>query len=900
MDVFTKKISGLHIKDTGGKWSPFEQEFLEAHNSYRRLHGSPPLQLSRELCHSAQKWADHLLAIRTLKHSDSSNGENLFYKSSPGMRDIFGKEPVDSWYDEIQNYNFSRPMFQSSTGHFTQVVWKDSSEVGVGKATDGKGLFFVVAQYNPAGNITNPGYFEKNVLRKGTLPSSSIAAVSKNAKDSSAQDSLPKSGGTGSKFSLDFAIKGGQWNQFEKEFLDAHNAYRKQHGAPPLQLSKDLCKSSQKWADHLLAIRTLKHSQSDMGENLYYKQSSGIYDISGKEPVESWYKEIENYNFSRPGFQSNTGHFTQVVWKDSTEVGVGKATDGKGLFFVVGQYSPAGNVTNLGYFEKNVLQKGTPQSSCADTSSKGMKTIYVQDSQPKTDGYGSKFTLDCGASGYDAKQFEQEVLEAHNAYRKQHGAPPLHLSHELCVSSQKWANHLLSLQAMQHSNSAHGENIWYKWSSCQKDVSGREVVDSWYSEIKDYNFKQPGFHNKTGHFTQVVWKDSTELGIAKATDGKGLVIAVAQYSPAGNITNPGYYEKNVLPKGTPVSCNDTSPRMASIGNSMEKGKQSSETDSFVLEFLEANNQYRAKHGAKPLKLNPVICKGAQTWAEHLLSIHTLKHSDAPYGESIWAKTGNTRITVKGQEVADSWYKEVKEYDFSKPQYQENAGHFTQMVWRESEEVGVGKATDGIGMAVIVAQYNPAGNITNPGYFEKNVRPLGTKITDGDPQISFTAKGSKAVIRSEAETKAFCKELLDAHNKYRSLHGVSPLRMNPDLTKEAQNWAEHLVGIQALKNSNTNYGENLWYRWGNCMNPPKGAEVAEAWYNEIQKYNFSTPVFQSGTGNFTQMVWKSSTLVGFGFATDGKGMFIVVGFYDPPGNISNPGYFKDNVLMMKKK
>ncbi len=51
------------------------------------------------------------------------------------------------------------------------------------------------------------------------------------------------------------------------------------------------------------------------------------------------------------------GHFTQVVWKDSTQLGVGLATDGRTVF-VVGQYRPAGNMNMAGYFEKNVLPLG--------------------------------------------------------------------------------------------------------------------------------------------------------------------------------------------------------------------------------------------------------------------------------------------------------------------------------------------------------------------------------------------------------------------------------------------------------------------------------------------------------------------------------------------------------------
>lgn len=56
------------------------------------------------------------------------------------------------------------------------------------------------------------------------------------------------------------------------------------------------------------------------------------------------------------------GHFTQVVWKDTKEVGIGLATDGNTVF-VVGQYLPAGNITNAGYFEKNVLPPGSKLDS---------------------------------------------------------------------------------------------------------------------------------------------------------------------------------------------------------------------------------------------------------------------------------------------------------------------------------------------------------------------------------------------------------------------------------------------------------------------------------------------------------------------------------------------------------
>ncbi|XP_075435364.1 Golgi-associated plant pathogenesis-related protein 1-like [Ascaphus truei] len=152
--------------------SQFEQDFLASHNTYRENHGAPPLELNRDICNSAQKWADYLLSIHTMKHSGGQYGENLYMMNNPNANELAGNVAVDAWYNEITDYDFNNPGFSSTTGHFTQVVWKASSEVGVGLATDGNGIFYVVGQYNPHGNITNPGSFQMNVLPLGTAPES--------------------------------------------------------------------------------------------------------------------------------------------------------------------------------------------------------------------------------------------------------------------------------------------------------------------------------------------------------------------------------------------------------------------------------------------------------------------------------------------------------------------------------------------------------------------------------------------------------------------------------------------------------------------------------------------------------------------------------------------------------
>ncbi|KAG8192352.1 hypothetical protein JTE90_002172 [Oedothorax gibbosus] len=148
---------------------------------------------------------------------------------------------------------------------------------------------------------------------------------------------------------------------------------------------------------------------------------------------------------------------------------------------------------------------------------------------------------------YKAGEFEKECLKKHNEYRSKHGVPKLTLSDEICSYAKEWADHLASKDLFEHrSGGKYGENIFMKWSSDPNHmVTGEEAVDSWYSEIKDYTFGQEPRTLKSGHFTQVVWKASQEMGVAWARSKSGKLLVVANYSPAGNFV--GKFTENVPP-----------------------------------------------------------------------------------------------------------------------------------------------------------------------------------------------------------------------------------------------------------------------------------------------------------------------------------------------------------------
>lgn len=134
---------------------------LEKHNEYRAKHGAAPLKLTKKLCDQATKWATKLGSTGQFEHSDTDDGENI-YMTSGKMTEKVGVQATTSWYNEVKLYNFDKQGFVNGTGHFTQVVWQGSTDLGIGVGS-GKTGTYVCANYYPAGNME--GDFDENVSR---------------------------------------------------------------------------------------------------------------------------------------------------------------------------------------------------------------------------------------------------------------------------------------------------------------------------------------------------------------------------------------------------------------------------------------------------------------------------------------------------------------------------------------------------------------------------------------------------------------------------------------------------------------------------------------------------------------------------------------------------------------
>ena len=117
--------------------------------------------------------------------------------------------------------------------------------------------------------------------------------------------------------------------------LTAHNFYRDEHGVEDLVWNETSAEFAADWAEgcrfeHSVSIRLLKNKHiignsaankersqgGPTGENL----AAGYANATAS--VDAWGLERTDYNFKKPtGFSEKTGHFTQLVWGNTTSVG---------------------------------------------------------------------------------------------------------------------------------------------------------------------------------------------------------------------------------------------------------------------------------------------------------------------------------------------------------------------------------------------------------------------------------------------------------------------------------------------------------------------------------------------------------------------------------------------------
>ncbi len=125
----------------------------------------------------------------------------------------------------------------------------------------------------------------------------------------------------------------------------------------------------------------------------------------------------------------------------------------------------------------------------------------------------------------------RDMLAAHNEVRARVHVPPLAWSDRLAAHAQEWAIHLLQEKQFYHRpHPAFGENLF--------EINGShalpaDVVGVWASEARDYSYSANTCSGVCGHYTQVIWSHTREVGCAVARDARQEVW-VCNYDPPGN------------------------------------------------------------------------------------------------------------------------------------------------------------------------------------------------------------------------------------------------------------------------------------------------------------------------------------------------------------------------------
>ncbi len=141
----------------------------------------------------------------------------------------------------------------------------------------------------------------------------------------------------------------------------------------------------------------------------------------------------------------------------------------------------------------------------------------------------------------DAETLASTMVSAHNAVRADIGVQPMRWNEDLAADAAQWADHLARTGRFEHDARSRavpeGENLWM---GTRGHYPMRHMVDAWAAERRVFrpgrfpdNSRTGSWHD-VGHYTQIVWKDTREVGCAVAHNATDEFL-VCRYAEAGNV-----------------------------------------------------------------------------------------------------------------------------------------------------------------------------------------------------------------------------------------------------------------------------------------------------------------------------------------------------------------------------
>jgi len=168
-------------------------------------------------------------------------------------------------------------------------------------------------------------------------------------------------------------------------------------------------------------------------------------------------------------------------------------------------------------------------------------------------------------------------------------------------------------------------------------------------------------------------------------------------------------------------------------------------------ILDMHNSERAAVRVAPLTWSNDLAAGAQSWAQHLATtgqfvhdpVHTGLTCKGPcYGENI---AGFFNDVSEGNGGQSKWVAEKSLYQGGPSFYA--VGHYTQMVWDKTKQVGCATAPPSIhAYSILVCRYDPPGNFPNELPYPAAAPPSQAV---GELENTFTQSGALPLEQSAA-------------------------------------------------------------------------------------------------------------------------------------------------------
>lgn len=142
----------------------------------------------------------------------------------------------------------------------------------------------------------------------------------------------------------------------------------------------------------------------------------------------------------------------------------------------------------------------------------------------------------------DPAALRRVMLTAHNHARAAAGVPSLAWSPALAESAAAYAEEMAATARFEHARQPQGpgregENLW---TGTRQAYRYDEMIGHWVAEKRHFvngvtpAFSHTGRWRDVSHYTQIIWRGTTRVGCAMASNRRDDYL-VCRYSPPGNV-----------------------------------------------------------------------------------------------------------------------------------------------------------------------------------------------------------------------------------------------------------------------------------------------------------------------------------------------------------------------------